>query len=98
MSPEGNPRVIRLLASVVKELRLIVRDREALLLLFLMPLVFVLMMSMALHAPINDRAGNNLLLLLLIHDDGAIGKTLTEYFVASRQFEATLATSVPATL
>jgi ABC-2 type transport system permease protein len=90
--------VIRLVASVVKELRLIVRDREALLLLFLMPLVFVLIMSMALQAPLNERAGIKLPLLVVNQDDGAIGKTLTEYFVASRQFQTTLANTVPATL
>lgn len=90
--------LIRLKASLAKELRLILRDREALLLLFLMPLVFVLIMSMALQTPINERAGINLPVLVVNQDDGAIGKSLTDYFSSNRSFKTEVATEVPATL
>jgi ABC-2 type transport system permease protein len=88
----------RLRASLVKELRLILRDREALLLLFLMPLVFVLIMSLALQSPINERAGINLPVMVVNQDDGAIGQSLVDYFVATPQFKTEVVASPPATL
>ncbi len=88
----------RLLASLVKELRLILRDREALMLMFIMPLVFVVIMSLALRDPINDRAGIQLPLLIVNQDDGPIGKKLVEYFTGSRQFKAKVETKLPAAL
>jgi ABC-2 type transport system permease protein len=90
--------MIRILASMSKELRLILRDREALLLLFLMPLVFVLIMSLALQTPINERAGIKLPVLVVNQDDGAIGKRLADYFAESRTFQTTLETTPPASL
>ena len=82
----------RLLASLVKEVRLILRDREALLLLFLMPLVFVLIMSLALQSSLNERAGIKLPVVVVNEDEGAIGKYLVEYFTSTRQFETRVET------
>lgn len=88
----------RFWASLVKELRLILRDREALLLLFLMPLVFVLIMSMALREPFNDRAGIKLPVLIVNQDDGAIGAGVAKHFSEGRQFAADVKRELPATL
>lgn len=88
----------RFLASLVKEIRLIVRDREALLMLFLMPLVFVLIMSLALQATLNERAGVKLPVVVVNEDDGAIGRSLVEYFTSSRQFQTQVHTAAPASL
>lgn len=78
---------LRFLATATKELRLILRDREALLLLFVMPLVFVVIMSLALQQSFNDREGVKMPLLLVNQDDGAIGANLTEQFTSSRRFK-----------
>lgn len=88
----------RFLASVTKELRLILRDREALLLLFLMPLVFVVIMSLALQQSFNDREGVKLPLLVVNLDDGAIGAKLTEHFTTSRQFKTEVQRQLPTSL
>ena len=88
----------RLLASLTKELRLILRDREALMLMFVMPLVFVVIMSLALKEPFNDRAGIKLPLLIVNQDDGAIGEKLVEHFTSSRQFKVDLQRTLPVSL
>jgi len=88
----------RLLASLSKEMRLILRDREALILMFVMPLVFVVIMSLALQAPLNERAGIKLPLLVVNQDDGVVGTKLVEYFVASRQFQTEVQTTTPVSL
>lgn len=90
--------LFRFAASLVKEGRLIVRDREALLMLFLMPLVFVLIMSLALQSTLNERAGIKLPVLIVNQDDGAIGKHLAEYFSSSRQFQTSVQSTTPSTI
>jgi ABC-2 type transport system permease protein len=94
----GFDMTTRLLASLAKEVRLIVRDREALLMLFLMPLVFVLIMSLALQATLNERAGIKLPVVVVNEDDGAIGKYLVDYFASSRQFQTQVHTTPPPSL
>jgi ABC-2 type transport system permease protein len=86
------------IASLVKEVRLILRDREALALLFIMPLVFVVIMSLALQEPFNDRAGIKFPVLVVNQDDGPIGEKLAEYFAASRTFQTEVRRELPALL
>src|SRR4051794_20772537 len=88
----------RFRASLLKELRLILRDREALLLLFIMPLVFVVIMSFALQQPFDDRAGLNLPLLVVNQDKGAVGEKLAQHFVESHQFRTDVRPQAPATM
>jgi len=83
---------IRFIASLMKEMRLILRDREALLLLFIMPLVFVVIMSLALREPFNERTGLNLPLVVVNQDKGIVGERLTRHFVESRQFKTEVRT------
>lgn len=74
-------------ASVRKETRVILRDREAFLLLFLMPFVFVLVMSLALQGSFREHAqGARAKLLVVNLDDGAIGEKLAEQFRGVRHF------------
>lgn len=76
----------RLLAAIVKETLLVVRDREALVILFVMPALFVLVMSLALREPFSERAGVRFPLLIVNADDGEIGRALVETFSADRRF------------
>ena len=81
---------LRKLAAVVsKEMRVLTRDKEALLILFVMPVVFVLIMSLALQDAFNERAGVRFTLLILDHDRGPIGDKLVENFSANHTFTVT---------
>ena len=87
MEAEMRPALIALVTSVRKETRIILRDREAFLLLFLMPFVFVLVMSLALQGSFREHSyGARAKLLVINHDDGAIGEKLAEQFRSARHF------------
>ena len=66
-----------------------VRDKEALLILFVMPVVFVLIMSLALQDAFNERAGVRFALLIVDHERGPIGAKLIENFSANSAFSVT---------
>jgi ABC-2 type transport system permease protein len=89
---------VRFAASLAKEVRLILRDPEALLLLFVMPLVFVVIMSLALQEPFRDRAGIQFPVLIVNQDDGPVGEKLAEHFTASRTFRTEVRRELPAAL
>jgi ABC-2 type transport system permease protein len=76
----------RLLAAIAKETLLVLRDREALVILFVMPALFVLVMSLALREPFSERAGVRFPLLIVNADDGEIGRKLVETFSTDRRF------------
>ena len=79
----------KLAAVVSKEMRVLTRDKEALLILFVMPVVFVLIMSLALQDAFNERAGVRFALLIVDHDRGLISTKLTESFNANNTFIVT---------
>lgn len=82
-----SPSLTALVASIRKEASVILRDREAFLLLFLMPFVFVLVMSLALQGSFREHAqGARARLLVVNLDDGAIGEKLAEQFRGVRHF------------
>lgn len=85
----------RLAAALVKEARVVVRDREALLLLFVMPLVFVVIISFALQDSFHERNGVQFSLLMVNQDDGKVGERLTAYFAESRHFRTEVRTQAP---
>jgi len=87
MGADVHRTLTTLLASVLKETRVILRDREAFLLLFLMPFVFVLVMSLALQGSFREHTyGARAKLLVVNLDDGAIGENLAEQFRAAHHF------------
>ncbi len=67
-----------LLACIAKELLLVRRDLHGLALLFLMPLAFVLIMSLAMQETFASRAGKQVQVLLVDADDSAASKQLAE--------------------
>ena len=79
----------KLIAAVAKEIRVILRDREALLILFVMPVTFVLIMSLALQDAFSERAGVHFPLLIVDHDHGMIGDQLIQHFEQDKAFNVT---------
>ena len=68
---------MRILAHLVtKEVRLLLRDWHALLLLFVMPVAFILIMSLALQNRFSTESGVHIEYLLLNQDSGAVDKRL----------------------
>ncbi len=65
-------------ALIFKELKILVRDRQTLLLLFLMPAVFILFLSLALTQVYNDKVGATLPVVVDFQDDGEYAERLRE--------------------
>lgn len=76
----------KLWLATVKELRLLARDREGAAILFLMPIVFVTIMSVALADFFRDDAGPKLPLVVLDADGGALARSLVEALQAQPAF------------
>lgn len=78
----------RLYASVLKETRIITRDREALVLLFVMPLIFILIMSLTMKDVFKARGGVTLPVLVVDDDGEALGKGVVEALKKTGYFRA----------
>jgi ABC-2 type transport system permease protein len=84
-----------LFACIRKELLLLSRDLHGLALLFLMPLAFVLIMSLALQNQFAERAGNQLKVLVLDADQSAASRALLNTIGDGKAFEFIVPTQVP---
>lgn len=73
----------RLMTLGGKELRLLLRDRHGLMVLFLMPTVFILIMSLAMRDAFDPDAGPALITQVYNHDYGELGER-----VAGQLFES----------
>jgi len=74
-----NPRSLAMFfASAMKELRIISRDRLALVVFFVMPVLFVLILSLALRDAFGDRPGTSFAVLVADADAGAVGQAVVE--------------------
>jgi ABC-2 type transport system permease protein len=73
-------------ACIRKELLLLSRDWHGLLLLFVMPLVFILIMSLALQEQFAARAGFKLPVLAFDHDQSSASRALLQAIEASEAF------------
>ena len=83
----------QLLAAIAKESRLIVRDWHALAVLFVMPVAFVTIMSLALRDVFSERAGVTFSVLIVDQDGKRVGEKLRETFAADKHFRVELATA-----
>ena len=81
----------QLLAAIAKETRLIVRDWQALVVLFVMPVVFVTIMSLALRDVFSEHAGVTFSVLIVDQDGKLVGKQLREAFAGDKHFRVELA-------
>jgi ABC-2 type transport system permease protein len=84
-----------LLACIRKELLLLSRDLHGLALLFLMPLAFVLIMSLALQNQFAERAGSKLKVLVLDADQSFASRDLLSTIDTGNAFEFIVPPRVP---
>lgn len=83
----------QLLAAIAKETRLIVRDWHALVVLFVMPVAFVTIMSLALRDSFGERAGVTFSVLIVDQDGKLVGEKLRAAFGKDKHFRVELATA-----
>lgn len=76
-------------ASIVKEVRIISRDHQALFLFFVMPVLFVLILSLALRDAFGDRPGATFDVLLVSQDTGEVTKSIVEAFQSNTHIKLT---------
>jgi len=67
-------------ASILKDGRIIARDRQALFLFFVMPVVFVLILSLALRDAFGDRPGATFPVLVVAQDRAEVGQSIIQTF------------------
>ncbi|HMT28472.1 MAG TPA: ABC transporter permease [Bacteroidia bacterium] len=79
--------MLRLLATIKKELLILVRDRSGLAILFVMPVVLVTLMALIQDAPFRDYQELKIPLVLLNEDKGDLGKKITDGLGHSKIFE-----------
>ena len=84
----------QLVTVIVKESRLIVRDWQALVVLFVMPVAFVTIMSLALRDVFSEHAGVTFSLLIVDQDGKQVGEKLRASFTQDKNFRVQVA-SVP---
>ncbi|MGD9842678.1 MAG: ABC transporter permease [Steroidobacteraceae bacterium] len=85
-----------LIACIRKELLLLSRDLHSLALLFVMPLAFVLIMSLALQNQFAEHAGRKLKVLVLDADQSFASRDLLVTLDTGEAFEFVIPRSVPA--
>lgn len=83
-------------ACVRKESLLLARDLHGLALLFIMPLAFVLIMSLALQDQFKARSGQRPAVLAIDHDGSAASQALLAGLTADAAFDVSTATTIPA--
>lgn len=81
--------MIQLRACLLKEVLLVSRDLHGLALLFLLPLAFILVMSLALQDAYDARAGRGHAVLVQDNDGGAVARQIVDGLLASDAYRAT---------
>lgn len=76
----------KLYAVILKETKVVLRDKEALFILLVMPAVFVLIMSLALRDSFHEKAGIKFPVLIVDQDGGTAARTIVDAFEESRHF------------
>jgi ABC-2 type transport system permease protein len=77
----------RFRASVSKDARLIMRDRQALVLFFVMPVLFVLILSLALRDAFGERPGATFPVLVVTQDKDEVGQGVIRALNANRHIQ-----------
>jgi ABC-2 type transport system permease protein len=83
----------QLSAALAKETRLILRDWHALVILFVMPLAFVTILSLALRDVFSERAGVRFELLVVDQDGQLVGERLAAAFAEDPHYRITRASA-----
>jgi ABC-2 type transport system permease protein len=79
--------VLRLLATIHKELIILVRDKGGLAVMFLMPMALITIMALIQDAPFKDYQEMKIPLALVNHDNGKLGKSIEAGLRESKIFE-----------
>lgn len=82
----------QLLAAIGKETRLLVRDWHALAVLFVMPVAFVTIMSLALRDAFGEHAGVTFNMLVVDQDGKLVGEKLHAAFAKDKHFHIEMGT------
>lgn len=77
-------------ASIMKDARVIGRDRQSLFLFFVMPVLFVLILSLALRDAFGDRPGATFPVLLVSQEQGEVMQSIVEAFRANPHIRLTV--------
>lgn len=81
----------KLSVMVVKELRVILRDKEALLILFALPVMFVTIMSLAQQDAFKEKGGVTLPVTVINKDAGKIGQGIIDALIERKGFKVDVA-------
>ncbi len=81
----------KLRACIVKEARILLRDRQALILFFTMPVLFVLILSLSLRDVFGDRPGVTFPVLVVAEDQAEVGRGIVDTFRANPHVRLALA-------
>ena len=68
----------RLISSIIKEGKILIRDKEALMILFIMPVIFVVIMSLAMRDTFKSEEGALLGIAVYNQDQGEVGLKIVE--------------------
>lgn len=68
----------RLISSIIKEGKILIRDKEALMILFIMPVIFVVIMSLAMRDTFKSEEGALLGIAVYNQDQGEVGRKIVE--------------------
>lgn len=79
----------QIIAAVIKETRLILRDPEALATLFIMPAIFVLVMSLALQDAFSSKGTVRFDTVIIDLDNSDTGKAISDAFDKETSFDVT---------
>jgi ABC-2 type transport system permease protein len=77
----------KLVTSVLKEARILLRDRQAMFLFFVMPPLFVLILSLSLQDAFGERTGVAFPMLLVDLDGAQVGSAVFAAFAKNRHFK-----------
>jgi ABC-2 type transport system permease protein len=77
-------------ASIMKDACIIGRDRQALFLFFVMPVLFVLILSLALRDAFGDRPGATFPVLVVAQDQAEVGEDIVRTFQANPHIQLAL--------
>lgn len=82
--------MLRLFATIKKELLILLRDRSGLAILFLMPMALVTIMALIQDAPFRDYQELRIPVLVINNDKGDLGKKIIDGLTDSKVFQVTI--------
>jgi ABC-2 type transport system permease protein len=85
--------MLRLFATIVKEMLVLSRDKSGLAILFIMPVALVTIMALIQDAPFRDYQEMKIPALIVNKDNGELGKKIVEGLSDSKMFDITFSDS-----